>query len=410
MNKKLCYIFILFMCLIFINVVYASEITVSLELENLTVVKGEEKNLTVKLTSDKVISSCQFKLKSEGDLVFVDNSISANTNSWTWSGNITDGFEVTKPNGNSSNPNGGIFRLKYKINDSGKIIAEDIKCKVEGDSTEVIHENVEISINAIEAVEDTTLKSLSIRDGTDFNFKSDVFSNYISYINSTNFALLYETNNPDYNDKVVVTDLDGNVISDLNNITFKDPTNQGGMPLTITVNDITKYTLLVSYRTALDNTLEYIKINGTLLDLNLFVNDSYDLEVSNDVNDINCVIALSDPENFKIGNNSTIDFVNFEGSVSIIDATYINIIVEPKDISSGGIKKEYTINIKKVGASTGEPDKEEVTPPPVKEEDDDEIIVNPATGDISMFVMVLILISSLIVSVILYRKNIENYK
>lgn len=413
MNKKLCCIlFSLFMCLIFINNVYADEVVITIDSNANNVVKGENREITIKLNSDKVISSCQFKVENDSNITYVDNSAIA-LNNWNLDGNVNDGFVVTKPNGSTVVPNGGILKLGYVVNGNGKFHVKDIKCVIEEGSVEKTHGNVEIEFTTIDAADDTMLKSLRVKEGTEFDFKSDVFENYYSIIERPNFTLEFETNNPDYQDKVVVKDSMGNVISDINNITFRDLTNQGGMPLSIIVNETTTYTLLVSYiQKTFDNSLEYIKINGSNITL-LENKTDYVLEVSNDVNNINCIVALKDSVNFQIGKNSNINADTLEDNFSIVDTVDINIIVEPKDSSSGAIKKEYTIHIKKVGASTSEPDKEEedVTPPPVlEEEDDDEIIVNPTTGDISMFVMVLILISSLIVSVILYRKNIESYK
>ena len=411
MKNKLYYIFGLFMCFIFIGGVYAEGITITVESNATNVIKGENREVTIKLNSDKVISKCQFKVENDSNIVFVNDSIKG-ANGWSFTGNITDGFEVTKPNESTVTPNGGILNLSYSINGDGKLTVKDIKCVVEEDSSEKTHENVEVNFTTIDAVDDTTLRSLSIKDGTAIDFKSDVYGPYLTSIETSKFALEFETSNPDYIDKVVVKDSSGNVIDDVKNITFNDPTNQGAMNLSIIVNDITTYNLLVTYREkTYDNSLEYIKINGSNLTL---VNDKldYTLDVSSDVNNVEVIVGLKDTVNFKIGNNSNIDVDTLRGNFSITDTIDINIIVEPKDSSLGAVSKTYTIHIKKNNGSTVIPgdDEDEVVNPPVEDDDEDDVIVNPSTGDISMFVMILILISSLIVSVLLYRKNLESYK
>ena len=410
MKNKLYYIFGLFMCFIFTSGVYADGISISLEGNVNNVNKGDNTEITVKLTADKVISSCQFKIESTDSLVFVTGSDDVPPNSWGKTGNITDGYTVTRPSGENPQPHtGGILKLGYTVNSNGKVTIKDVKCVVEEDSSEQTLEDKEISITAIEPADDTNLKSLVVKDGTDLDFKSDVYDNYFSSLSSSTFCLIYETSNPDYQDDVVVKDVAGNVITDVNNITFSDSTGQGGMPLSIIVNGTTTYSLLVSYvKKELDNSLASIKIGGSDLTLEPDKID-YTIDVSNDVNNVEIVVALKDTENFQIGKNSNIDSETLSGNFSVPSSIYI--VVEPKDSSSGAIAKTYTISIKKKGENvvTPEPDEPKIETPSVNDDGDNEI-VNPTTGDISMFLMILILISSLIVSVILYRKNLESYK
>lgn len=410
MKNKLYYIFGLFMCFVFTSGVYAEGIVITVESTNNTnVIKGEERDLTVKLAAEKIISNCQFKLENESNLDFVTDSIETNTNGWTWNGNITDGFTVTKPNGSDVTPNGGILKLKYKVNDTGKVTVKDIKCTIEEDNSEITHDNVEITFTTIDAADDMSLKSLAVT-GSDktIELKPDSFD-YVTSIDSPNFGLEFETSNPDYQDKVVVKDESGNVIDDVKNISFTNLTGQGAMKLSIIINEKPTYTLLVTYiQKELDNSLEYIKINGD----NITLKDgevSYTVEIDNDVNSVEVAIALKDSENFKIGENSNINLETLKTTFNNFTEENLIIFVEPKDSSSGGVSVTYTIHIKKKGVSTVIPDKDEgdeIEKPSIE----DEEIVNPSTGDISMFVMILILISSLIVSVVLYRKNLESYK
>lgn len=412
MKNKLYYIFGLFMCFIFINGVYAEGISVLLEGNVNGIVKGETAEINVKLTSDKVISNCQFKIESTEGIVFVSNGDIA-LNNWSKTGTLTDGFTLTRPNNENPNtPNENILKLNYTINDSGTVTIKDIKCVVEEDSSEQILENKEISITAIDAADDTTLKSLRVIEGTDIDFKPDQFQ-YGTIIETNTFGLEIVTNNPDYQDKVVVKDISGTIINDIKNITFNDLSGQAQMPLTIVVNGNEEKAYILSVKREqreLDNSLEYIKINGSNLSLE-DGKDEYNLDVLDDVTDVEVIIALKDSMNFKIGKNSNIDSETLRGIFSITDTIDINIFVEPKDASLGTTSRTYTIHIKKKGVEV-KPEEPEKKPVVERPDDDDEnnVETNPTTGDISMFVMLLILISSLIVSVVLYRKNLESYK
>ena len=242
------------------------------------------------------------------------------------------------------------------------------------------------------------------------------FTDYIINLNSSVFGLSMTASNPDYQDDIVVKDASGNVINDLNNITFKDPSGQGLMPITVTVNGKTTYSLLVHYESVnLDNTLKSITINGQQIQLIPGVYN-YEHVVSKDVTNVVVAAVINDNENFMFGSSS-----NAPGTLSITDMVSVLIVVEPKDASIGAKSATYAIDIIREGANDDKPND--------KPNNDNNkpngnaggnnsgisnngsnVNRNPGTGDVSMYLMAFILVASLIGSIVLYRKNLEGYK
>ena len=189
-----------------------------------------------------------------------------------------------------------------------------------------------------------------------------------------------------YNDKDLNTELNPD------NISF-DP-NGDTMLLRIVVgtgDTETKYVISVKRKqeTILDNTLSSLTVGGTKVTLESG-KDDYTVYLD-DVNNYLVSATLSDEVNFEIDKNNG-------GVGSYSGETTVYIIVKPKDNSAGVDSRTYSIKIVKKGS----------TPTPSSSKSD--VSQNPQTGNISIFIITLLLIGSLIVSLNLYRKNIEYYK
>ena len=190
-----------------------------------------------------------------------------------------------------------------------------------------------------------------------------------------------------YNDKDLNTELNPD------NISF-DP-NGDTMLLRIVVgtgDTETKYVISVKRKqeTILDNTLSSLTVGGTKVTLESG-KDDYTVYLD-DVNNYLVSATLSDEVNFEIDKNNG-------GVGSYSGETTVYIIVKPKDNSAGVDSRTYSIKIVKKSS----------TPTPSSSSKSD-VSQNPQTGNISIFIITLLLIGSLIVSLNLYRKNIEYYK
>lgn len=189
-----------------------------------------------------------------------------------------------------------------------------------------------------------------------------------------------------YNDKDQSTELNPDSIS-------FDP-NGDTMLLRIVVgtgDNETKYVISVKRKqeTILDNTLSSLTVGGSKVTLESG-KDDYTVYLD-DVSSYLVSATLSDEVNFEIDKNNG-------GVGSYSGETTIYVIVKPKNNSAGVDSRTYSIKVVKKGS----------TPPPSSSKSD--VSQNPQTGNISIFIITLLLIGSLIVSLNLYRKNMEYYR
>ena len=215
-------------------------------------------------------------------------------------------------------------------------------------------------------------------------------NDYILEIDSGSFKISAVPANS--NDTVkMYNDKDQNTELNPDNISF-DP-NGDTMLLRIVVgsgDNETKYVVSVKRKqeTIKDNTLSSLTVGGTKVTLESG-KDDYTVYLD-DVSSYLVSATLSDEVNFEIDKNN-----GGVGSYSGETTTYI--IVKPKDNSAGVDSRTYSIKVVKKSSTSTPSSKSDVSQ-------------NPQTGNISIFVITLLLIGSLIVSFNLYRKNMEYYK
>lgn len=409
MKKKINYLLVcLLFWLTFAGNVYADNISISAVADNSQIVKGETAVITIKLTADVAISQCKFKIESDEGIVYDSPS---STNGWNLTGTGVDGFLVENSLSDTNKPeNYGILKLKYVVNNSGKVTVKTEQCVSAIDDKGLYPQDSVAQFTVIEKEDDTTLRSLSVIGGKAFTFDPTVL-NYAVTLESSTFGLVFETNNTDYQDDVVVKVKDGDVITDVNNITFNDPSGQGQMILNIIVNGQTTYEIDAVYmKKELDNSLEFIKINDA--DLSIQKDKiEYVVEIDKDVKEVLVAVGLKDSTNFQISKNSNIDPDTLKAIFPMTkDEEFAYIVVEPKDSSSGATSATYTIHIKRKGSTSAPPVEEEKPSNSTESEKTDTPIENPDTGGISMFTMAIVLIASLIGSIYLYRRNLEGYR
>ena len=235
------------------------------------------------------------------------------------------------------------------------------------------------------------LKSLDISKGfiKDTSFTSSR-QGYTVIIEGNTFGLSMTANNS--SDKIVVTDGKGNTINDVSNIKF-DPNDSGLMLLYITVGSgdtAFKYTLTVGkeLEDEYNGYLSKLVIGGVTVDL-VKGKTEYTVYLDN-INSYRVSAIVADPDNFKIEDDG----------ISEGNGSWVNIKIVPKDSSSGAKSITYTIHVLKKGSSSGN----------TTNNSSDNASKSPQTGDISMFFMALILISSLVGSLYLYKKNLVDLK
>lgn len=381
-------------------------VNVSANADNTTVVRGEEVSVKINIKSDKQVDMCSFEVSSSSDLEYVEM---LNLNSWKSDGGVS-GFTVENNIEEVEALTDGldVLEIKYKVNGDGNITIKPLQCATVLDNESGYEDSdiasVTLNINTIEAQEDTSLKNITVTGGTlapDFNSSK---SDYIIELDTSKFSIVATANNDDFQDDIVVTDAKGRTL-DPSSINFSDDTGSGEMKITITVNNKTSYNLLAHYVVkGLDNTLSSLSIDGKKIDLvdGVFV---YEHTVSKDVTNFNLEATLSDSNNFKFSEDAP-----QPGNFTIEDTTHIELRIIPKDSSSGGTSVDYTIIVSKEKSNNRNPGSNNGGNSNSDKDGDQNTNTNPSTGNISMFIMIIILVSSLAGSIVLYQKNMESYK
>ena len=404
MKNKLCYIVLsIFSVFAFMNSVFAEgDLSFSIDATvvggETTIVKGNEATIYVSLISQTALSSCTFNVTSDAGIEFVSKTA---MNKYT----VKDEGEnivVERVNTDVAFASGeNALELKYKINNDGKVTIKAVNCKSVDEKTGTTSDKV-INFKTKEVTDDTSLSNLTVTGGTLSPKFASTLTNYTVQLHDTKFSLNMTASNSNYQDKIVVTDSEGNTL-DANNITFKNDGGQGIMAITITVNNKTKYELGVTYvQEELDNSLSSLKIGDEMINLESGKYD-YSVKVGKDISSVKIEAVLKDSNNFRFveGNGPTV--LQIPSS-----STAYALMIEPIDSTSGGKGVTYMISVTREGVSSTE--NPSSTPnKPASSNYNGNATTNPTTGGISMFLMAFILIASLIGSMYLYQKNLEGY-
>lgn len=414
MKNKLYYVLLsLIVSFSFINTVFAAgdlDFTVSAVADKTTLVKGTEATITVSIKSDSYINACTFEV--EADSTLESKSIKGQNSFGEIVGNGIINVENSSISGNAPTSGIEILTLKYKVNGDGKVTIKTNQCVAP--ASEEVGSYSDIVIN-FTAKEDTSLSSLTVTGGK----LSPAFSpdklTYVLELSSPNFSLSMTASDSQYQDNIIVTNINGDTL-DPSNITF-DNGGQSVMPINITVNGVTTYSIGASYeQPELDNTLSSLKIDGKSVTLEDGVYE-YVVKISKNTTEFDLEAVLSDSENFQFASTG-----NKPGNFSVSgDSTYVVLIVEPKSSQAGASSVTYNIEVVREGGSSTSGDSGNSSGDGTgngspggqtsgNQSTGNNVSSNPSTGNISMFIMAFILIASLVGSVILYQKNLESYK
>jgi len=401
-NKVNYVLLVLVMCFIFVGDVFAADLdlTVTAVADKTVVSNGGEGKITLTVKSDSPVSSCFFNVSYDSTLEEISKT---GINGWEIDKNGVgiNGFIVEGSLDGELSAGVDILELKYKVNGAGKVTIKTTEC-ASSDEKSGSYEDIVVNFELEDLSDVTTLSSITVTNGVITNFTPENYSPFITLTNPV-FGLGFTTTNPDYQDFVVVTDVDENNISDFSNITYNDANGDGLMTLYVSVNNGRKYELAIKYENRdLDGSLTSLKVNGKNINL---VEGQYDYSVTvgKDVSSVIILAELADSENFQFA-------PGFAPTTHLLsnNVTTISLIVEPKDKSSGTKSSIYILEIIKEGTSSSQSSSKPTTSvPSSKPNSSANATTNPQTGNIFMFVMVIVLLASLLGSVVLYKKNLE---
>lgn len=369
--------------------VMALEGTFEVECTPTQVMPGEEVSCSIKGTSTDTVNNISANLSAAEGLEIVGFNASSE---WA-SGEVSASNDKISVYGNGTSGNFNIGTLKLKVSDTASDGTLNLNfTKIEyWDSLEESNNigNKQVPITVKNEVLEKGLKSLSVEGYTlGPSFSPETYG-YTLVINSKTFKINAVPANA--NDTVTIYDIvDKTTPLDANNITFV--AHGGTMMINIVVGTGgtgNEYNISIQRETEeYDNTLASLTVGGKTVSCDA---DDMCYVYLDDVSSYSISATLSDPDNFEIdrSNGGPGDYKK-EGNIIII--------VKPKDSSSGYEGRTYTVVVKQ-NSSGGNPGGGS----------SGDIPSNPQTGNISIFIITLILIASLIVSLNLYKKNMNYY-
>ena len=373
--------------------VMALEGTFEVECTPTQVMPGEEVSCSIKGTSTDTVNNISANLSAAEGLEIVGFNASSE---WA-SGEVSASNDKISVYGNGTSGNFNIGTLKLKVSDTASDGTLNLNfTKIEyWDSLEESNSigNKQVPITVKNKALEKGLKSLSVEGYTLGPSFSPEGYDYNLTINSKTFKINAVPAN--VNDTVTiynVEDKDKSTPLDPNNITFVANGGSGMMAIVIVVGSggtgIEYRIIIVKETEEYDNTLASLTVGGKTVSCDA---DDMCYVSLDDVSHYSVDATLSDPDNFEI-DRSNGGLGDYQNEANII------IIVKPKDSSSGYEGRTYTVVVKQ-NNSGGNPGGGSSS----------DIPSNPQTGNISIFIITLILIASLIVSLNLYKKNMNYY-
>lgn len=383
--KKIKFI-ILSLLLIFPVEAYALTGKISIVCNPTTVKPGENVECLIKGNSDELVGSIESTITLKEGLSIVSFSPKN-----PFEGNDVAGNKIETYNSSGVKDDFDIGTLKLKVADTatdGTFSLGLVNTKFYGkDDKENTVSNASANIVVKSQEVSKGLKSLSVEGYNISPIFNSEQTGYMVTIKGDSFKINAVAAND--NEKVLIyNEVDKNTPLNANNIKFSP--KDGAMAIIIKVGTI-EYNLFVTreIEQKYDNTIKSITVGGKKIDLIAGKYDGYEVTL-NDVKSYDIKIVLNDEENFYVADAT-------DGVISWQDAGVIRIVIYPKDSSSGIETLTYWITVKKAGESSSRPSSTGGG------------ITNPQTGNISIFVITLVLIGSLILSLNLYKKNMNYY-
>lgn len=387
--KKIKFI-ILSLLLIFPVEAYALTGKISIVCNPTTVKPGENVECLIKGNSDELVGSIESTITLKEGLSIVSFSPKN-----PFEGNDVAGNKIETYNSSGVKDDFDIGTLKLKVADTatdGTFSLGLVNTKFYGkDDKENTVSNASANIVVKSQEVSKGLKSLSVEGYNISPIFNSEQTGYMVTIKGDSFKINAVAAN-DNEEVLIYNEEDINTPLSANNIKFSP--KDGAMAIIIKVGTI-EYNLVVTreIEQEYDNTIKSITVGGKNIDLIAGKYDGYEVTLD-DVKDYDIKIVLNDEDNFYVADAT-------DGVISWQDAGVIRIVIYPKDSSSGIETLTYWITVKKAGGSS--------TPSSSRPSSTGGTMTNPQTGNISIFVITLVLIGSLILSLNLYKKNMNYY-
>jgi len=386
--KKIKFI-ILSLLLIFPVEAYALTGKISIVCNPTTVKPGENVECLIKGNSDELVGSIESTITLKEGLSIVSFSPKN-----PFEGNDVAGNKIETYNSSGVKDDFDIGTLKLKVADTatdGTFSLGLVNTKFYGkDDKENTVSNASANIVVKSQEVSKGLKSLSVEGYNISPIFNSEQTGYMVTIKGDSFKINAVAAN-DNEEVLIYNEEDINTPLSANNIKFSP--KDGAMAIIIKVGTI-EYNLVVTreIEQEYDNTIKSITVGGKKIDLIAGKYDGYEVTLD-DVKDYDIKIVLNDEDNFYVADAT-------DGVISWQDAGVIRIVIYPKDSSSGIETLTYWITVKKAGGSST---------PSSRPSSTGGTMTNPQTGNISIFVITLVLIGSLILSLNLYKKNMNYY-
>lgn len=387
--KKIKFI-ILSLLLIFPVEAYALTGKISIVCNPTTVKPGENVECLIKGNSDELVGSIESTITLKEGLSIVSFSPKN-----PFEGNDVAGNKIETYNSSGVKDDFDIGTLKLKVADTatdGTFSLGLVNTKFYGkDDKENTVSNASANIVVKSQEVSKGLKSLSVEGYNISPIFNSEQTGYMVTIKGDSFKINAVAAN-DNEEVLIYNEEDINTPLSANNIKFSP--KDGAMAIIIKVGTI-EYNLVVTreIEQEYDNTIKSITVGGKKIDLIAGKYDGYEVTLD-DVKGYDIKIVLNDEDNFYV-DTATDGVISWQGDGPI------PIVIYPKDSSSGIETLTYWITVKKTGGSS--------TPSSSRPSSTGGGITNPQTGNISIFVITLVLIGSLILSLNLYKKNMNYY-
>ncbi|MBQ8219392.1 MAG: hypothetical protein IJZ79_06540 [Bacilli bacterium] len=360
---------------------------------------GDEVTCTISGNTDEAIKLIEANITTTDNLQLVSSELSLQEG---WSGSTIDNSKISvSTDSRVGNFTIGSFKIKAIDTATNGFASVGISSisfvDVSNNSNTISNTSYVITIDNNDN-NLTGLSNLNVTGGTLSPFFVPNTKSYTLVIDSDNFGI--EAIPANIGDQISIINTDDNTELNASNIIFSSKSGSMSIEIRVGTGDrLVTYSLIVSKKIS-DNDIKYLSsltIGGKTISL---VNGKYDYEVSlNDTSSFTVRAVLEDSSKYLIENlNGNIESGIYEITTN---NTSLAIIIKPKDATTGLEGVIYSVTVKKIN--------EQNTSPSNPTDSSQNNISNPQTGNISVFVITLILISSLIISLNMYKKNIENY-
>lgn len=350
----------------------------------------------------RLINKCSFTITPDSGIELTTANPDAN-----WSIETGTTYTLNRNGSAAANPleNETLLNVSFKVNSPGKVTISNIKCST-SDTTAEDTEGTSSDITKVLSINEVSVKIDGVSvDGTGTELSKDASNFTVSVTSNLQSSVKISAIGTGSGEKTLCSGEDAkNCVVDFSDVNFcgtdecKDYYSQVGnfIKLNIYTGSETKSFYITKPLENKVGTLSSLKVWGQIIELKDGVTE-YSISVPSGHNDFSVSASISEPSIFKFSDDENPEKYNFETDVVIL-------IVEPINKDTPGLSEvAYTININKEGGSNPLPSSSSAPPSSSSQ------IKNPQTGAISKFVVSLILIFSLIISLVMYKKNMESY-